>query len=84
MVISLVYKFIYVANNRGLLEFNGETWQLYNSPSGKIRSVSVINEVVYTGSYREFGFWTPNKYGTLNYTSLSSDLDIEFLEDEEF
>ena len=76
--------FIYVANNKGLLEFNGENWQLYDSPNGKMRSVNVINELIYTGSYREFGYWKKNKLGLLVYTSLSKSLDIEFLEDEEF
>ena len=29
-------KFIYVANNKGLLEFNGARWQLYPSPNESI------------------------------------------------
>ncbi len=77
-------KFIYVANNKGLLEFNGEKWQLYDSPNGKMRSVNVIDDLIYTGSYREFGYWKKNKLGVLVYTSLSKKLEIEFLEDEEF
>lgn len=77
-------KFIYVANNKGLLEFNGEKWQLYDSPSGKMRSVNVIDDLIYTGSYGDFGFWKKNKLGVLVYTSLSENLKIEFLEDEEF
>ena len=77
-------KFIYVANNKGLLEFNGEKWKLYNSPSGKMRSVNVIDNYIYTGSYREFGYWLRNELGDLIYTSLSKRLKIEFLEDEEF
>ena len=77
-------KFIYVANNKGLLEFNGEKWQLYDSPNGKMRSVNVIDDFIYTGSYREFGYWKKNKLGLLIYTSLSENLNIEFLEDEEF
>lgn len=77
-------KYIYVANNKGLLEFNGEEWQLYDSPSGKMRSVNVIDSLIYTGSYREFGYWKKNKFGILDYTSLSNNLEIEFLEDEEF
>lgn len=77
-------KYIYAANNKGLLEFNGEKWQLYNSPSGKMRSVNVIDSLIYTGSYREFGYWKKNKFGVLEYTSLSNNLNIDFLEDEEF
>lgn len=77
-------KFIYVANNKGLLEFNGEKWKLYDSPNGKMRSVNVIDNFIYTGSYREFGYWEKNKLGELIYTSLSEKLNIKFLEDEEF
>lgn len=77
-------KFIYVANNRGLLEFNGSRWNLYPSPNNTImRSVSVMDHLIYTGCYREFGYWEKNELGTLNYTNLSQRLSIEFLEDEE-
>ncbi|MBP0902898.1 triple tyrosine motif-containing protein [Mariniflexile gromovii] len=77
-------KHIYVANNKGLLVFNGAKWVLYNSPNQTIvRSVNVIDELIYTGCYREFGFWKKNSLGILNYTSLSSKLKISFLEDEE-
>ena len=77
-------KYVYVANNKGLLEFNGAKWLLYNSPNKTIiRSVNVIDNLVYTGCYREFGFWKKNNLGILNYTSLSSKLKIAFLEDEE-
>ncbi len=77
-------KNIYVANNKGLLEFNGAKWQLYNSPNQTIiRSVKVIDGLIYTGCYREFGYWKKNNLGLLNYTSLASKLKISFLEDEE-
>lgn len=66
-------KYVYVANNKGLLEFNGAKWLLYNSPNKTIiRSVNVIDNLVYTGCYREFGFWKKNNLGILNYTSLTS------------
>lgn len=78
-------KFIYVANNRGLLEFNGAKWHLYTSPNNSIvRSVKIINEKVYSGCYMEFGYWQKDQSGQLNYHSLSSELDIKMLEDEEF
>jgi len=78
-------KTIYVANNQGLLEFNGSTWQLYNSPNEtNLRSVNVINDRIYTGCYMEFGYWTKTNYGTLVYTSLSQKLDIPLVEDEDF
>jgi len=77
-------KYIYVANNNGLLEFNGAKWTLYTSLNQTtIRSVRVIDDLIYTGSYREFGFWEQNIYGTLKYTSLSQKIGISFLDDEE-
>lgn len=78
-------KHIYVANNKGLLEFNGARWQLYPSPNETImRSVCVIDNLIYTGCYREFGYWQKNELGILIYTSLSQKLEISFLDDEEF
>lgn len=78
-------KYIYVGNNKGLLEFNGAEWQLYPSPNETIiRSVSVFDNVIYTGCSKEFGYWERNEFGVLYYTSLSQNLQIEFLEEEEF
>ncbi|MGE5942988.1 MAG: LuxR family transcriptional regulator, partial [Flavobacteriales bacterium] len=77
-------KYIYAANNKGLLEFNGAKWTLYTSLNQTtIRSVEVIDNTIYTGSYREFGYWKRNNYGKLEYSSLSEKLGIPFLEDEE-
>ena len=78
-------RYIYVANNKGLLEYNGTKWSLYPSPNETIlRAVNVINGLVYTGAYHEFGYWKRDNYGLLNYTSLSTQLGVTFYEDEEF
>ncbi|WOD44946.1 triple tyrosine motif-containing protein [Hwangdonia lutea] len=76
--------FIYVANNKGLLEYNGAEWTTYASPNNTIiRAVNVIKDKIYTGCYAEFGYWNKNEFGTLNYLSLSSKLDKKMLEDEQ-
>lgn len=76
-------KYIYVANNRGLLEFNGEIWRLYISPNETImRSVLVVEDLIYTGCFMEFGYWKKSSNGTLQYTSLSENLNL--IEDEQF
>lgn len=76
---------IYVANNEGLLEFNGARWKVYPSPNETVmRSVRVIGDKIYTGCYMEFGFWSKDKLGILSYTSLSSNLSSDLIEDEEF
>lgn len=78
-------KYIYVANNKGLLEFNGAKWQLYPSPNETIiRTVNVVNDKIYTGCYMEFGYWQKNELGTLVYNSLSKDVDTPLIEDEHF
>lgn len=78
-------KYIYVANSKGLLEFNGANWNLYNSPNETvIRSVHVLEDKIYTGCYMEFGFWQKTQIGDLQYTSLSSKIKEKLLEDEQF
>lgn len=78
-------KYIYVANNSGLLEFNGAKWTLYPSPNETIlRSVKVVGDLIYTGCYMEFGYWKRNDFGLLEYTSLSQNLSVPMIEDEHF
>ncbi|MGY6648481.1 triple tyrosine motif-containing protein [Wenyingzhuangia sp. IMCC45574] len=74
---------IYVANNKGLLEFDGANWSLYPSPNETIvRSVKAKGNKVYTGFFNGFGYWQKNRKGILEYTSLSAELDL--LDDEQF
>ncbi|WP_370392492.1 triple tyrosine motif-containing protein [uncultured Winogradskyella sp.] len=76
---------IYIANNKGLLEYNGSNWNLNAIPSQTIiRSVKCVGDKVFTGSYMDFGYWQKDNYGKLNYSSLSKALDIPLKEDEEF
>lgn len=76
---------IYVANNKGLLTYNGENWLVYNSPNESIiRSVFYHNDKIYTGCYRDFGYWEENEKGVLNYISLVDELNISLDDDEQF
>lgn len=78
-------KLIYVANSKGLLEFNGASWKLYPSNNESImRSVHVVQDRIYTGCFMEFGYWQKNELESLTYTSLSQEIGIDLLEDEEF
>jgi len=80
-----VEKYIYVGNNSGLLEFNGAQWKLYPSPNGTIiRSVKVVDDLIYTGCYMEFGYWEKDEFGILNYFSLSKILAQPLIDDEHF
>ena len=77
-------KYIYVANNKGLLEFNGADWQLYTTPNETImRSVKSFKEKIYTGFYMDFGFWKKNEFGYLEFTSIAQEKGVEMLEDEQ-
>ncbi|GAA3732187.1 triple tyrosine motif-containing protein [Flavobacterium ginsengisoli] len=77
--------YLYFANNDGLLEYNGTSWQLYPGPNETIiRSVKVIGNKIYTGSYMNFGFWTRKEDGKLKYTSLSDGIKNKILDDEQF
>src|SRR5680860_869436 len=76
---------LFVANNKGLLHFNGEEWTLYQLPNKTvIRSVAYIKGKVYTGSYEEFGYWEKDKTGALRYTSLTHLIKDHAFTSEEF
>lgn len=62
---------IYVANSAGLLEYNGAEWKLYPVPNESVvRSVKVVGDLVFTGAYKEVGYWQRNEKGVLKYTSM--------------
>lgn len=65
-------KFMYFANSKGLLEFDGSAWKVYELPQNqKIRSIAIDNKGrIFTGALGEFGFWSSNKSGVLIYHSL--------------
>lgn len=78
-------QFVYFANNEGLLEFNGATWNLYNSPNETIiRSVKVVGDRVYTGCYMEFGYWSRESNNLLQYHSLTKKIKSKIVDDEQF
>ncbi|MDO1502485.1 LuxR C-terminal-related transcriptional regulator [Winogradskyella maritima] len=76
---------ILIANNRGLLEFNGAQWNLHAVENQAIiRSVAFIDNKVFTGSYMDFGYWERNDFGGLDYTSLANSVGESLIQDEEF
>ncbi len=78
-------RFMFFANNEGLLEFNGSVWTLHPSPNETIiRSVKVVGDRVYTGCYMEFGYWTRETNNQLKYHSLSSKIKSSIADDEQF
>ncbi len=76
---------IFAANNEGLLLYNGVQWEVFSSPNGTIlRSVKVVGEKVYTGSFMDFGYWEQQGTGQYFYTSLVSQLKLQLGADEQF
>lgn len=65
---------IYVANDEGLLSFDGNFWRKYATPaSSTVRSLAIASDgKIYAGSQGEIGFFQPGKDGILHYTSLNN------------
>lgn len=75
---------IYVANNMGILEFDGFKWQSTPIPGASVvRSVYAENDRIYAGAFEEFGYYTHDDYGSLRYTSLSDSLADFTFENED-
>lgn len=69
---------MYFANNKGLLEFDGETWNTYSIHNAKTRAVKHGNDGrIYVGGLGQFGYFTPNVHGGLDYTCLSDSLETK-------
>jgi len=63
---------IYIANNEGLLSFDGTFWNLYQLPNKTIvRSVEIgVDNKIYVGGQDELGYFIPGVNGSLQYHSL--------------
>lgn len=63
---------IYIANNEGLLVYNGTNWQIFPVPNNTIlRSIEFGKDgKLYAGAQNELGYFAPDKAGRLVYTSL--------------
>ena len=64
---------IYVANNEGLLSFDGRYWHVYPLPNKTIvRSVDIGEDGnIYVGGQDEMGYFSPGSNGWLQYHSLT-------------
>ena len=76
---------LFVANNKGMLHFDGEEWNLYKLPNNTIiRSILSHGDRIYTGSYEEFGYWKKNGDGLFEYHSLTHLIQNHTFTNEEF
>ncbi len=74
---------IYVANDDGLLTFDGNFWKKYPLPNGTgIRSLAIGGDGrIYIGGQGEIGYFEPGRNNRLEYTSLHRlipDTDLDF------
>ncbi|WP_179348207.1 helix-turn-helix and ligand-binding sensor domain-containing protein [Winogradskyella pacifica] len=84
MISQSADNYIYAANNKGLLEYNGSSWVAYPSPNNTIlRAVKVIGDRIYSGCYEDFGYWVKDEKGLLNYTSLIPKLKEANISDDQ-
>lgn len=76
---------IYVANNFGLLEYDGSSWRIYTVANGvKVRHFNFGSaNKIHIASQGEFGFFVPDQHGQLHYNSLSQNLPSEYQNFEE-
>ncbi|MBU3681237.1 MAG: histidine kinase [Flavobacterium sp.] len=69
-------KAMYFANNHYFLRFDGVKWEKYTLPNKTIiRSVYALGNKIYTGSYKEFGYWQ-RENGRMRYYSLSANQNL--------
>lgn len=62
---------LYLANNDGLLEYDGLNWKLHTIPNKTtLRAVLAQEGRIYVGSYEEFGYFSKNGLGEMVYESL--------------
>ncbi|QKG80678.1 triple tyrosine motif-containing protein [Tenuifilum thalassicum] len=74
--------FIYIANNRGVLRFDGQRWNLFQLPKEQlVRSVLCSGDTIYVGAFEEIGYFTYDAKQDLVYNTLTpniSELDKNF------
>lgn len=76
---------IFIGNNKGLLQFDGVRWYLHKLPNNNaVRSLYIdANDRIYVGSFEEFGFFEMDDKGLFHYTSLKDSVtSYQFNNDE--
>ncbi|WP_031455452.1 helix-turn-helix and ligand-binding sensor domain-containing protein [Flavobacterium chungangense] len=74
---------MYFANNHYLLRYDGVIWEKYTLPNKTIiRSIMIEGDKIYSGSYKEFGYWY-RKEGKMHYVSITKKLRLFAEKDNE-
>ncbi|PSQ87225.1 MAG: histidine kinase [Bacteroidetes bacterium QH_2_63_10] len=61
---------IYVANNNGVLQYDGARWRLIPTTTGTFVRSLAADSLVFVGAKGDFGYLRPDSLGVLRYTSL--------------
>jgi signal transduction histidine kinase/DNA-binding response OmpR family regulator/ligand-binding sensor domain-containing protein len=70
---------LYVANQGGILEYDGVTWRVINIPQLIVRSLIIDKEgTIYIGGKNEIGYLASDENGTLEYNSLVKHLEKKY------
>lgn len=76
-------KAMYFANNHYLLRYDGVVWEKYSLPNKTIiRSILIEGDRIYSGSYKEFGYWY-RENGKMRYVSITKNLRLFAEKDNE-
>lgn len=82
MIIQLDNEDMVIANERGLLTYNGAQWKLY--PSSAPNAICVVEDRIYSGGYMDMGYWEKLSSGDYKYHSFIEQVGIKILNDEQF
>ncbi|MFP4064681.1 MAG: triple tyrosine motif-containing protein [Bacteroidales bacterium] len=64
--------FMYFGNNDGVLEYNGNEWNLYPMPNNSVvREVMASGDSIFAGAFEEIGYLAPGEDGHLSWNSLT-------------
>lgn len=76
---------VYFANNDGIIEFDGLNWRKYPLPGGTIvRSVKATSDGrIYAGAFNQFGYFTANEKGLLEFNCLKKLLPVDQMDFED-
>jgi len=70
---------IYVANQGGVLEYDGETWRTIQIPNTVTRSMAIdFKGTIYIGGYNEIGYLKSDSKGHLQYLSLTNKIEESY------
>ncbi|OJJ20857.1 hypothetical protein BKI52_09760 [marine bacterium AO1-C] len=66
---------IFIANNNGLIEFDGINWRQHQTPEQtSLKAVACINDKIYVGGNGMLGYFIPDKQANFTFVSLASQI----------